>query len=36
VDEARAIRAGRSRNDEPVRVVHGGELVAVDGTVMPS
>jgi tRNA pseudouridine55 synthase len=35
-DEARAIRAGRSRNDEPVRVVHGGELVAVDGTVMPS
>jgi tRNA pseudouridine55 synthase len=35
-DEARAIRAGRSRHDEPVRVVHEGELVAVDGTVMPS
>jgi tRNA pseudouridine55 synthase len=35
-DEARAIRAGQSRRDDPVRVVHGGELVAVDGTVMPS
>lgn len=35
-DEALAIRAGRSRRDEPVRVVHDGELVAVDGTVMPS
>jgi tRNA pseudouridine55 synthase len=35
-DEARAIRTGRSRHDEPVRVVHEGELVAVDGTVMPS
>jgi tRNA pseudouridine55 synthase len=34
--EARAIRTGRSRRDEPVRVVHEGELVAVDGTVMPS
>jgi tRNA pseudouridine55 synthase len=35
-DEARAIRTGRSRHDEPVRLVHDGELVAVDGTVMPS
>jgi tRNA pseudouridine55 synthase len=35
-DEAQAIRSGRSRHDEPVRVVHEGELVAVDGTVMPS
>jgi tRNA pseudouridine55 synthase len=35
-DEARAIRAGRSRRDEPVRIVHEGELVAVNGTVMPS
>jgi tRNA pseudouridine55 synthase len=35
-DEARAIRAGRSRRDEAVRVVHDGELVAVNGTVMPS
>jgi tRNA pseudouridine55 synthase len=35
-DEARAIRTGRSRLDEQVRVVHEGELVAVDGTVMPS
>jgi tRNA pseudouridine55 synthase len=34
--EARAIREGRSRRREPVRVVHGGELVAVDGTVLPS
>jgi tRNA pseudouridine55 synthase len=35
-DEVRAIRTGRSRPDEPVRIVHDGELVAVDGTVMPS
>jgi tRNA pseudouridine55 synthase len=35
-DEARAIRTGRSRHEEAVRVVHEGELVAVDGTVMPS
>jgi tRNA pseudouridine55 synthase len=35
-EEALAIQAGRSRRDEPVRVVHGGELVAVNGTVMPS
>ena len=35
-DEAQAIRTGRTRHDEPVRVVHDGELVAVDGTVMPS
>lgn len=34
--EARAIREGRSRRPEPVRVVHGGELVAVDGTVLPA
>jgi tRNA pseudouridine55 synthase len=33
--EARAIRQGRKRVSEPVRVVCGGELVAVDGTVMP-
>ena len=35
-DEATAIRAGRSRRAEPVRVVHDGELVAVDGTVLPA
>jgi tRNA pseudouridine55 synthase len=35
-EAARAIRAGRSRHDESVRVVHEGELVAVNGTVMPS
>jgi tRNA pseudouridine55 synthase len=35
-DEARAIRSGRSRRDDRVRVVHDGELVAVDGTVMPA
>jgi tRNA pseudouridine55 synthase len=35
-DEAEAIRTGRIRHNEPVRVVHDGELVAVDGTVMPS
>jgi tRNA pseudouridine55 synthase len=34
--EVRAVRAGRSRYDEPVRIVHEGELVAVNGTVMPS
>lgn len=34
-DEATAIRAGRSRRAEPVRVVCDGELVAVDGTVLP-
>jgi tRNA pseudouridine55 synthase len=34
--ETQAIRAGRSRHVDPVRVVHQGELVAVDGTVMPS
>jgi len=33
--EARAIRQGRSRHDERVRVVCGGELVAVNGTVLP-
>jgi tRNA pseudouridine55 synthase len=32
--QARAIRAGRARRAEPVRVVHDGELVAVDGTVL--
>jgi len=35
-EEALAIQAGRIRHDEPVRVVHEGELVAVNGTVMPS
>jgi len=35
-DEVLAIRTGRSRREEPVRIVHHGELVAVDGTVMPS
>jgi tRNA pseudouridine55 synthase len=35
-EEALAIQTGRSRHDEPVRVVHEGELVAVNGTVMPS
>ncbi len=34
-DEAAAIRAGRRRFDEPVRAVLAGELVAVNGTVMP-
>jgi tRNA pseudouridine55 synthase len=34
-EEARAIRQGRSRVSEPVRVVCRGELVAVDGTVLP-
>jgi tRNA pseudouridine55 synthase len=34
--EATAIRAGRSRHAEPVRVVYDGELVAVNGTVMPA
>lgn len=32
--EARAIRTGRSRRSEPVRLVHDGDLVAVDGTVL--
>jgi tRNA pseudouridine55 synthase len=35
-EEAEAIQAGRSRHEEPVRVVHEGKLVAVNGTVMPS
>jgi tRNA pseudouridine55 synthase len=34
-DAARAIRQGRTRVDEPVRVLCGSELVAVNGTVMP-
>lgn len=34
-DEARAIRAGRRHIDEPVRAVCAGELVAVNGTVLP-
>jgi tRNA pseudouridine55 synthase len=34
-DEALAIRQGRLRHDELVRVVHDGELVAVNGTVVP-
>ena len=32
---ARAIRQGRERVGEDVRVLHEGELVAVDGTVLP-
>jgi hypothetical protein len=32
--EALAIRQGRSRVEGDVRVVHGGELVAVDGMVL--
>jgi tRNA pseudouridine55 synthase len=37
VDAATAagIREGRERVEEDVRVLHGGELVAVDGTVLP-
>ena len=35
VEEAAAIRQGRRRVDERVRVVCQGELVAVDGTVLP-
>jgi tRNA pseudouridine55 synthase len=34
-EEARAIRQGRRRVDERVRVLCGGELVAVNGTVLP-
>ena len=34
-DEAAAIRAGRQRFDEPVRALLAGELVAVNGTVLP-
>ena len=34
-DLARAIRQGRRRISERVRVLHRGELVAVDGTVLP-
>ena len=33
--EARAIRQGRRRVGERVRVLCAGELVAVDGTVLP-
>lgn len=33
--EADAIRHGRERRSDAVRVVHDGELVAVDGTVLP-
>jgi tRNA pseudouridine55 synthase len=33
-EEARAIRTGRRRRDDAVRIVHAGELVAVDGTVL--
>jgi hypothetical protein len=32
---AAAIRQGRARISEDVRVLHEGELVAVDGTVLP-
>src|SRR5512142_3041037 len=34
-DEALAIRQGRRRHEGDVRVVHEGELVAVDGMVLP-
>ena len=34
-EEARAIRTGRRRCEDQVRVVHGGGLVAVNGTVLP-
>ena len=34
-DEARAVRTGRVRREETIRVVHAGDLVAVDGTVLP-
>ena len=34
-EEARALRQGRRRETEHVRLVHAGELVAVDGTVLP-
>ena len=34
-DEADAIRNGRRRIDQPVRAMCEGELVAVDGTVLP-
>jgi tRNA pseudouridine55 synthase len=35
-DDVHAIRTGRRRPEGPVRIVHDGELVAVNGTVMPS
>ncbi len=35
-EEAHAIRSGRSRRPERVRIVHGGELIAVNGVVMPA
>ena len=35
-EEAQSIRTGRSRRGDTVRVVHEGELVAVDGTVLPA
>ena len=35
-DEAAAIRSGRQRYPDPARIVHDGELVAVDGTVLPT
>jgi len=34
-DEAEAIRKGRRRIEQPVRAMYEGELVAVDGTVLP-
>ena len=34
-DEADAIRNGRRRIEQPVRAMYDGELVAVDGTVLP-
>jgi tRNA pseudouridine55 synthase len=35
-EAAQAIRTGGKRVTEPVRVVHGGALVAVNGTVLPA
>jgi tRNA pseudouridine55 synthase len=34
-EEAKALREGRRREAERIRLVHAGELVAVDGTVLP-
>jgi tRNA pseudouridine55 synthase len=34
-EEAEALRQGRRREAEQVRLLHAGELVAVDGTVLP-
>jgi tRNA U55 pseudouridine synthase TruB len=34
-EEAHAIKQGRTRRTDAIRLVHEGELVAVDGTVLP-